>query len=163
MQQKRNKNPRMTDRIRTVLLELYNNEDIDSWTNDDFAGVSRQRAVELFEIFHIVNLAREATGRKSVALPSALADQILECAKQGMHKGRKSRPKQSYIAKLSQEIILAIAVTRWTLLKADMPSDQAKLQAAEEAEERAKKEFGLKNFKAETIHRRMKLSPFTRG
>lgn len=132
-------------------------EKIEDMLADEWGEVDAQNAVDLAEIVYAVNVARQAEGRPLLALPLGIQRQLLECSKRGMHKGKgRKHPPDRYVVKKFKEAILYWAKDRQQELYdlQGMKSLEAQLQAADEAEDLARK-HGLKRFSAATIKRMM--------
>jgi hypothetical protein len=129
--------------------------DLVGWDSYEWAGLDRQRAVEMFEeqIGYAVLMDEE-----TVTIPIFAAKVLLVCARDGQHKreGRR-RPRDTQHARLAK-----LAAVHWARRrKAELVAggikatgaNSAEDQAAEEARELLSKR-GVK-LKVETIRRRM--------
>jgi hypothetical protein len=120
-------------------------------------------AVDWFEVEIEAHKGRAACAGKPctvVQVPIDIAETILECAKQGVHRG-KGRPRDSYVVRSRKDSIQAFALRRKAKLRAGgLPAtghNSAEDQAAEEASQLAGEWYGL-SLSAGTIKGRMEHS-----
>jgi hypothetical protein len=117
--------------------------------------------LELVIEAHKGRAARAASGKPCPVLevPFDIAETILQCARQGVHKGKgKGRPRDSYVVRLRKDAIQAFARSRKAQLRATgLPAtghNSAEEQAADDARDLARERYGLL-LSANTIKRLM--------
>jgi hypothetical protein len=146
MQQKRNKRaPELTLERARFIRERFDDSEVADMLADDWVGVDEQDAIELFELIYARNIDRRAAGLEPFALPSPVAEKVLECAWHGLGKN----PRNDFVLASQDEAVVQWANERWVHLEIAeserQPGVDPKTQAAQEAAVLAKQEYGRRH------------------
>jgi hypothetical protein len=129
-------------------------EIIEDIAAEDWEQVGVRDALDLCEIIAQVNLKRKAEGREQIVVPPSVTLRVLEYAK---HRP-SHRMKNSYLVTLQQQATVVWAQERMSYLHTveGLPIKKARSQAANEAAELAREEFGASSIAASSIEQRAK-------
>lgn len=133
-------------------------EIIEDIAAEGWEQVEIRDALDLSEIIAQVNLKRKAEGREQVVIPPSVTFRVLEYAK----RRPSHRMKNSYLVTLQQQATVVWAQERMSYLHTveGLPIKKARSQAANEAAELAREEFGASSLAASSIEQRAKSRNF---